>query len=650
MRRLSILTLISFYVILSYSQYTPTLELILKKSGKNVTELKSVLKKYSQHPKDSLKLKAAIFLIENMDGHLSYQSDAWSSFCNEFHKILNKHNNVKINFSDYDSIFNIYEAKLFDYNEVDDYKTITSQYLINNIDSAFIAWKQPFGKHLSFTQFCEYLLPYKIGDELFEPWRTYFLNQYVPQITNLGLKDIYSMSSYDVCDKLKSSINANVKSWSYPIPDFSPSILAKITRAPCVDFARLIAYTGRSLGIPIVIDYTPQWANRSNNHVWNALIDKNGKPLSFGAKDEVKLGHHLEGRRWERVPKVYRMTYAKQEQSLASICGTEDIPTVFSSPFIQDVSKEYFKGINLKIDLKQEPSIKTNFAYLSTFDDRKWVPVAWSKINNKTAIFSDVNTRVAYLPVNYINGNTIPADYPILVLDSVNTLKLKPDFSKRQKLVLNRKYNIAKTDFFSGRMKGGKFQVANKADFSDSVDIFKINEVPEICYNKVDISNTNKYKYFRYCAPAGSNGEVAEIEVYEAQTDEKLSGIIIEYVNGANRTVNISRAFDNNVLTCYQKTDDNSIGIGLEFNEPKQINKIVYLPRNDDNFIRDGELYELFYWDNKWVSLGRQIGSIKTQTLTYNNAPTNALFLLRNLTKGREERIFTYENMKQVWW
>jgi hypothetical protein len=32
------------------------------------------------------------------------------------------------------------------------------------------------------------------------------------------------------------------------------------------------------------------------------------------------------------------------------------------------------------------------------------------------------------------------------------------------------------------------------------------------------------------------------------------------------------------------------------------------------------------------------------------NMPTNALFWLRDLTKGKEERPFTYENGQQVWW
>lgn len=550
----------------------------------------------------------------------------------------------------YDSIFSVYDSKLSDYVEVEDYKTISSQYLINNIDSAFIAWEKPFAKHLDFNQFCEYLLPYKIGDDKIEPWRTYLSKQYVPLITNLELKEIYSMTSNDVCDKLKSSINAKGIHWPYPIPDLPPSILTQLTRAPCVDLSRLIAYAGRSIGIPIAIDYIPQWANRSSNHAWNALIDTNGKTLSFGAKDEVKLGQHLQGRRWERVSKVYRMTYAKQHERLASICGQDEIPDNFSSPFIRDVSKEYFKGVDLKIDVKTEISLKQNYAYLSTFNDQDWIPVAWSKINNKKATFKNINTRVVYLPGYFINGSTTPVDYPYLVLDSVHTLKLKPNFTKTQTLVVKRKYNIAKTEFFGERMKGGKFQVANKADFSDSVNVFKINEVPEICYNTVDVNNTNKYKYFRYCAPAGSNGEVAEIEVYEAKQVEKLSGKIIGYLRVENNIVKFSKLFDGDVLSYYQNNKEKSIWIGLEFDEPKQLSKISYLPRNDDNFIRDGELYELFYWDNKWVSLGSQTGSIKTQSLTYTNVPTNALFLLRNLTKGREERIFTYENGKQVWW
>ena len=62
-----------------------------------------------------------------------------------------------------------------------------------------------------------------------------------------------------------------------------------------------------------------------------------------------------------------------------------------------------------------------------------------------------------------------------------------------------------------------------------------------------------------------------------------------------------------------------------------------------------GHQYELFYWGRYgWVSLGKQ--QAENIKLTWQNAPANALYWLRDLTAGKEERIFTYENGQQVWW
>jgi hypothetical protein len=91
--------------------------------------------------------------------------------------------------------------------------------------------------------------------------------------------------------------------------------------------------------------------------------------------------------------------------------------------------------------------------------------------------------------------------------------------------------------------------------------------------------------------------------------------------------------------------------MGMDMKKQICLKRIVYLPRNDDNFIREGEIYELFYWNlNGWLSLGKQTGYRETQKLIYRDVPKGALFLLKNLTKGKEERIFTYEDGKQKWW
>ena len=60
------------------------------------------------------------------------------------------------------------------------------------------------------------------------------------------------------------------------------------------------------------------------------------------------------------------------------------------------------------------------------------------------------------------------------------------------------------------------------------------------------------------------------------------------------------------------------------------------------------DTYELFYWQDGWISLGKK--QPDGDSVVYDNVPIKALLWLRDLTKGREERPFTYENGKQIWW
>ena len=85
----------------------------------------------------------------------------------------------------------------------------------------------------------------------------------------------------------------------------------------------------------------------------------------------------------------------------------------------------------------------------------------------------------------------------------------------------------------------------------------------------------------------------------------------------------------------------------MDLNRPISISMIRYLPRNDLNTIEVGDTYELFFWKDNWISLGKQVA--QEQYLDY-LAPEGALYWLRNLSGGKEERIFTYEDGKQVWW
>ena len=156
----------------------------------------------------------------------------------------------------------------------------------------------------------------------------------------------------------------------------------------------------------------------------------------------------------------------------------------------------------------------------------------------------------------------------------------------------------------------------------------------------------------KYVPPIKTEGNMAEIELYD-EKGQKLTGKVIGNYRPERMDAmeTMKRAFDGNVLSSPKTVKtQNDAWVGLDLGRVVSISKLVYLPRNDDNFIKEGELYELFYWDREWKSLGRQVGSRQLQYLEYDNVPDNALLLLRNLTKGKEERIFTYEDGKQVWW
>lgn len=71
-------------------------------------------------------------------------------------------------------------------------------------------------------------------------------------------------------------------------------------------------------------------------------------------------------------------------------------------------------------------------------------------------------------------------------------------------------------------------------------------------------------------------------------------------------------------------------------------------PEDKSNEIIIGQRYELFCWVGHWKSLGVQ--KAEGTTLTYHRVPKNALLWLRNLDEGKQERIFIYENGKQVWY
>jgi hypothetical protein len=168
-----------------------------------------------------------------------------------------------------------------------------------------------------------------------------------------------------------------------------------------------------------------------------------------------------------------------------------------------------------------------------------------------------------------------------------------------------------------------------------------------MCWSVIELPDTVVYRYIRYLSGDNGNCNMAEVQVITGD-GQLLKGKVIG-TKGSYQDKQDNRreaVFDGNPLTFFDANEANGAWAGLDLGEPKAIRRINYVFRNDDNNIRIGDTYELFYWDDRWYPLGRQ--TAEKGMLEYKDVPVGALLWLRNYTRGREERPFVYTGGKQV--
>jgi len=164
------------------------LEVALQAAGGNKKELQKVLHYYKKNPADSLKYKAACFLIENMPFY-TYSSGEQLENYKSYYAWLKKSRGqtakqVAV------SVKKIY-GPLGESEKKHDMREVDSAYLCNNIEWAFKVWReQPWGKNVSFETFCEYILPYRIEDETLEYWREMYYEKYNSLLDSLRMSDV----------------------------------------------------------------------------------------------------------------------------------------------------------------------------------------------------------------------------------------------------------------------------------------------------------------------------------------------------------------------------------------------------------------------------------------------------------------------------
>lgn len=612
-------------------------------AGDNKTELEKVLKHFQS---DSLKLEAAKYLIRNMPYHNYYDYDLLNTYYSDLYALASVHDmDIQSAMDSIDKKYGVITTqKLATKNDV---KTIHSQYLIDNIEHAFMAWENaPWKNDVDFSLFCREILPYRVGHEPFENWRDMYYKRFKPVLDSLSVKDAVTAAQilYDSVVKKKWIFAADTH-----LPHRSALFLLDKRMGSCAEYSIFMSCVMRSLAIPGGIDMivqNPDLAYKA--HYWNYVTDKYGNTIDYTLYEKRPTPGEI-GPPNRVVGKVYRKNFEPQTNSLKFLYPGKEIPNSLSNFLLSDVSDEYIDGVDLVFETGNE--IKSSeIAYISVFNNRDWIPIDWTKVKKGKAVFKNLEPGIVYALTTYKDNTNKRIDFPVLIQKDSKVRTLIPKTDSLQTITLFRKFPLSLA-WYINRMAGGKFQGANNINFNNPVTFYTIPNGDTDPIKIVKTNNHSSFKYFRYLSAPFSNNNMAEIIIRD-NDNQKITGKIIgtdgSYKNNKHRTK--YAVFDNDPLTFYDAEDWNGGWVGLEFDFPRIINEIEFVFRNDDNYIRPDDKYELFYFTKKETkSLGIKTGTDK-RFLKYQNIPVNALLLLRNRTRGNEERIFTYENDTQIWW
>lgn len=644
----SVVIIFIILILSACSKQESFLERVLKTAGDNRTELEKALAHYQKNPSDSLKYQAACFLIENMVGKYYMDGKAIQER-HQYMDSLFQMETIEYDFIGMDSAYQKDKKEHeYDYTILQDLQTLSAEYIIHNIEQAFDVWQKPWSKDVPFDMFCEYILPHRVGNEIPEEWRELYRERFEKVLLDSCVNN--PVDAAILVNNVLKETPIHIEKLSFIPHDIRPSTLINLKFGQCENYANLAVLAMRSVGIPVSIESIPHWGRGNLNHTSNVVLDTEGNGYDFmGGEENPGEGHLI---RFEGHPKIYRKTYSLQKNSLTFLCGKEKIPTVFRDPCIKDITENYsFINVqNITIDLpKKRPD--NQFAYLCVFDRSEWSPVGWSKIQKNQATFNHVGPDIIYQLALYEDNQIQPIGNSFYV-DSLGKVSiLNPTYSNGT-IELDRKHRPnTSLDKVAQNMVGGSFQASDFKDFRNAETLFTFTEPLSDKYTTIEINPGKAYTYYRYLSSDKTYNNMAEVEFYHPESGEILKG---EIIGSEGASIHYPRntkekIFDGDPLTFYYAKEFSSWA-GMAFDSPVVINKIRYIRRNDDNGIRKSNLYELLYCkDGNWISL-EQKKADQDDVITFENVPSGCLYWLKNHTRGKEERPFSYENNKQVWW
>lgn len=518
-------------------------------------ELQQVLAKYQD---DSLKYQAALFLIDNLPYH---EGVVYSDLTPMYHTYELFGTGKFTPEQAKDSATRKYGTWFFNSVNYRNDIFIDPDFLIDNIDWAFKVWReQPWGKNIPFEQFCEYVLPYRIGNEELYPWREKIYKQFMPILE----------------DAMKDSLITEPKQAAHVVFDsllrapfhFTELIATEVRVGPrivntrggsCLDLTDMLVYIMRALGIPCGIEVLPTRGNNNAPHYWNFIEDTDGTTYYYSMfywwhrllKAEVY---------GDVYGKVYRDKFSLNKVMMEEMGMPQDsLHPFFRLPCIEDVTHLYAtdKGWTLEIPklkfLKGKNAKQGDMLYLCMSKRHTWIPVDWNIYDGENAKFENCHGGTVYCLGKYnapANKLEMLSDPFSVDLETGSMHFFTPSNEKRNVTLLSKFGMIG--EYYLERMKGGAFEGSNNANFLNADTIYYIEEAPYRLCTTVELSPKKAYRYVRYIGPEEGYGNTSEVEFYSAENlVTPLKGTVIGPKEGAQGDHSYFNVFDGKTDTSY---------------------------------------------------------------------------------------------------
>lgn len=512
-------------------EYVTSLETVLQVAGENRKELEKVLHYYRINLADSLKYKAACFLIENIPFYTYSDSEQFENY-KSYYTWLKK-SKGKTPQQVADSIKKIY-GPMKEPSKKRDIMEIDSAYLCHNIDWAFKVWQeQPWGKNISFEMFCEYLLPYRIGDEPLTYWREMYYDKYNSLLDSLRMSDSLDIEDPVVAanyliSKLPDKSYYYTSVTPYPFGHIGPEYVQYLS-GTCREVTDFAVYLFRALGIPCAIDFVPVRSYINAGHFWLTTWNKDGEEYMTDFPQKLRPVRKNWWYRWDDSSKVYRYTFSVNRDLYEQMAKYgEEVYPFWRLPKFTDVTYGYGYNFKKELVIPLEKQYKTKrsgkMAYLCVSDRDRWTPVDWTAYDAGHLAFQYVRNGSFMRVATYEDGTLCFLTDPFYVDKQSNENCYYPAGKGKEDVVLYAKCDIGRENMFRDRMIGGVFEGSNHPDFLEKDTLFIIQGRPNRLNTTVKSWSDKKYRYLRYFGPPRSACNISEVAFYEKNDTVALSG------------------------------------------------------------------------------------------------------------------------------